>query len=232
MKNGTPLVESHAKADQDDRIALGAVCIWQGDHEAAQFAHLMNTMVHLEGRSSEIACIRKDNLTLRFIQEPTMSYRIIEADVSRIKTTTDQELGIFPEQVEMITDFHWSQACTMVMDRDGSSESIRTVVGCCLHLGLKSACSLQHPVPHSTQNCMCLCSGAGPYLFPHFVGGVMDVGDGAVDSRVSHMFQTACSAMLRIVDQCKTGACLVALDIVLCVHAQNAMHFQCRRGCQ
>jgi hypothetical protein len=48
--NNKRLVEPHEKADDTDRIALGAVCVWNCSFEAAMFHHLMNSMVSCVGR--------------------------------------------------------------------------------------------------------------------------------------------------------------------------------------
>ena len=171
--HGLKLVDPHAKADDADRLALLATCIWKGDNSSAQFAHLFNAMVHCVGRASEVSVSKKSGLGVRAVKEAFKNYHVIETDMDRMKTTSSQSLSIYPDHTEGLFDFYWTCGYNLVTDQNGGSDEI----------------------------------------FPEFADMVLGRGDGAVDLRVSNLFTSCYSALLKVVDEYIEGE----LDIDLCI---------------
>ena len=81
------LFGSKEAASKNDKMALGATCLWSGTLDNAEFMNMFNAMVYNCGQGNEIAITHKEQLTMKNIDEHNMiSYSTLQQHLHRMKT--------------------------------------------------------------------------------------------------------------------------------------------------
>ena len=55
--------------DDENRTALGYVCLCEGKLSGARFLHLLNSCYHMVGRSSELSLSKDDDIIMETIKD-------------------------------------------------------------------------------------------------------------------------------------------------------------------
>ena len=83
----------------------------------AMFLQLFNSCYHIVGRSSEVYLSIFEDIRMENIQDNNISYSVAVQLIDQSKTSTYQELCIYPEIYFILCDWYRSMAYTCVMDR-------------------------------------------------------------------------------------------------------------------
>ena len=116
-KNNQKAVQAHDKASEEDRKALGALCVWDFGGDSAVMLHLVNSMIHCVGRASEVSSSRKVDVSKISFQNNIGSYTLITHFLHRMKVNFDQDLLIYPHRNEMLFCYYWSAGYASIMER-------------------------------------------------------------------------------------------------------------------
>ena len=116
-KDNKRAVTPHDKATDEDRKALGALCVWDGAGDSAVFLHLLNSMIHCVGRASEVSSCRKMDLGLTKVENIEGDYMLLSHYMDRIKVNFQQDLSVYPHKSDMLFCYYWSAAYASVMER-------------------------------------------------------------------------------------------------------------------
>ena len=120
-KNNRKAVQAHDKASEEDRKALGALCVWDFGGDSAVMLHLVNSMIHCVGRASEVSSSHNDDVTKISFQNNVGSYTLITHFLHWMKVNFDQDLLLYPHRNEMLFCYYLSANNTFIMERGFSS---------------------------------------------------------------------------------------------------------------
>ena len=71
--------------DEDDRTAVGYVCLWEGTSSESKFLHLFNACYHMVGRSSEVSLSRFGDIKMENVNDNNGSYDVAMQGIERSK---------------------------------------------------------------------------------------------------------------------------------------------------
>ena len=86
LKEGEQLSKPRECASDEDRKALGAICLWSGDTASGEFYLFLNMAYQCAGRGGEIAACKRGSLKTKVIKEEAYSskkgYEVFVATVN------------------------------------------------------------------------------------------------------------------------------------------------------
>ena len=125
---GQALMTPRECATEHDRRALGAVCMWNGDAQSAEFLLYMNTAFQSAGRGGEVAALHLSDLRIERVREDDNSefYDILNMTMYRPKTHTLSNMSIYPDRNSILFDFYFTLGYFLVMSHHSSTDILPT----------------------------------------------------------------------------------------------------------
>jgi hypothetical protein len=120
---GVALVKPKDCATAEDRRALAALCIWNGDAESAEFLLFTTAAFQSAGRGGEMASLSLKSLTTTTIKEKYSDpYSVLQLDFERDKTSTQSSFCIFPDRDTVLNDFNFTLGYFLVLSQHSSCD--------------------------------------------------------------------------------------------------------------
>jgi len=120
-QEGAHLVKAHDLATEQEQELLAVACLWERSYKCADFFAMNKMLYHLVARCCEAAQQKKSNLSVVEKSEGFRTYKCLSVPVDRHKTSTKQQLQIFPHKTSCLMCFYFSLAYKMVLD-NGTSD--------------------------------------------------------------------------------------------------------------
>ena len=98
--------------EEPDRKKVGYDCRWEFKYIGAKLLHLLKLCYHMMGRSSDVTLSIFNDIRMENAHNNNVSYYVLVQRINRSKTSTYQELCIYPDREFIIYDRYWSMAYT------------------------------------------------------------------------------------------------------------------------
>ena len=96
--------------------AVEYVYLWGVKFTGETFLHLFNLCYHMVGRPSDVSLSRFDYTIMKSAQDNNVIFNVALQAIDHSKTSTYQELFIYPDREFIIYGWYWPMAYTCVMD--------------------------------------------------------------------------------------------------------------------
>lgn len=116
VKTGKPVTNPQVPSSDKDRDAIAFYSLVFGTAPFAEFWQINNSLFHLSGRITEVACLRVSDISIRRVDEGSYSYDILQCHLKRFKNGKLQELPLFPHRDCLLQDFYFSLLYHVVMN--------------------------------------------------------------------------------------------------------------------
>ena len=124
LKEGEQLSKPRECASDEDRKALGAICLWSGDTASGEFYLFLNMAYQCAGRGGEIAACKRGSLKTKVIKEEAYSskkgYEVLQLSMYRPKTRKFTSALIFPDRDSICNDSYFATAYYLVISKHSS----------------------------------------------------------------------------------------------------------------
>ena len=101
---------------ESDRISVGYVCLWEGKYYGSKFLHLFNSCCDMVSRSSEVSLSRFNDIKMKNFKDNKGCWNVAIQGINRSKTSTYQELCIYPKREFIIYDWYWYMEYTCAIE--------------------------------------------------------------------------------------------------------------------
>lgn len=115
------LVRAHDVATVQEQKMLAVVCLWDGSYKNADFFAMNKMLYHLVARCCEAAQQKKSTITVVQRTEGFTTYNCLSFPVDRHKTSTKQQVQVFPHKTSCLMCLYFSLCYKLVLD-DGKSD--------------------------------------------------------------------------------------------------------------
>ena len=109
-------MNAHSSATDQELEVLSVVCIWDGTPRSADFFALNKMLFHLVARCCEASCQKKSLIKIMNKNEGVLKYPVLCFHVERHKTSSSQNIQVFPHKTSPLMCLYFSLAYKLVLD--------------------------------------------------------------------------------------------------------------------
>ena len=109
-------MNAHSSATDQELEVLSVVCIWDGTPRSADFFALNKMLFHLVARCCEASCQKKSLIKIMNKNEGVLKYPVLCFHVERHKTSSSQNIQVFPHKTFPLMCLYFSLAYKLVLD--------------------------------------------------------------------------------------------------------------------
>ena len=107
-------------ASEDDRRALGAISIWNGDLESAEFHLFMTLAYQSAGRGGEVSSVKFEKFHTIQVKEQCREYAAMELELFRPKTSQIDMYSMYPDRNSIIFDIYFAMGYFLILSQHSS----------------------------------------------------------------------------------------------------------------